>query len=83
MEITKQKISISVHVFNIKLYKNNQDIINTYILTSIIMKMKQDIIRIYILISYFMKINQDIISTYIFFYHTSNYLINNQLGVSN
>ena len=43
------KISISAHIFNIKLYKNNQDIIiSTYILTSIIMKIKQDIISIYI-----------------------------------
>ena len=30
MEITNKKISISAHIFNIKLYKNNQDIISTY-----------------------------------------------------
>ena len=68
MEIT----SISAHIFNIILYKNNQDIIiSTYILTSIIMKIKQDIKNIYIFISYIMKINQDITSTDIFFNHTS------------
>ena len=51
MEITNKKISISAHLFNIKLYKNNQDIIiSTYIITSIIMKIKQDIINIYIFI---------------------------------
>ena len=44
MEITNKK-SVYQHIYlNIKLYKNNQDIIiSTYILTSIITKIKQDI----------------------------------------
>ena len=68
MEITNKK-SVYQHIYlNIKLYKNNQDIIiSTYILTSIIIKIKQDIINIYIFISYIMKINQDITSTDILF----------------
>ena len=68
MEITNKKVVyLTPHIFNIKLYKNNQDIISTYILTSINMKIKQDIESIYFFISYFMKINQDIISTDFFF----------------
>jgi hypothetical protein len=33
-------LGVPAHIFNIKLYKNNYDIISTYILTSIIMKIK-------------------------------------------
>ena len=59
MEITNKKsVYLTAHIFNIKLYKNNQDIISTYILTSINMKIKQDIESIYLFM-----INQDIIST--------------------
>ena len=69
MEITNKKsVYLTAHIFNIKLCKNNQDIISTYILTSIIMKIKQDIINIYIMHH---ENKLGITSTNIFVYHTS------------